>query len=230
MNKIVAIIPARGGSKGVKRKNIRQLNNKPLIAYTIEAAHRSKYIEKVVVSTEDIEIAEVSKYYGAEVPYLRPVELATDTAATIDVILNMLKYLEDNEGYKSEYVALLQCTSPFRNEKHIDEAIEKLFHTQMDAITSVCEVKDNPYWSNVFNGERLEYFLEVGRNFTRRQDLPKVYTFNGAIYIIKTEVLKKLKTLEPDRLTGYIMDELSSCDIDTELDFKMAELMMGETK
>ena len=227
MERILAIIPARGGSKGVKRKNIRKLNNKPLISYTIEAAQKSKYIDRVVVSTEDTEIAEIAKSYGAEIPCLRPMRLATDSATTTDTILHMVEYLEQNCNYFSQYVVLLQCTSPFRNERHIDEAIDKLVETQMDAITSVCEVKDNPYWSNVFKDGKLEYFIEEGRKITKRQDLPQIYTFNGAISVIKTDVLKRFKCLEPERLTGYIMDEVCSIDIDTELDFKFAEIVMN---
>lgn len=230
MNKknILAIIPARGGSKGVPRKNIKDLNGIPLIAYTIKAAIKSRKVSRVVVSTDDVEIAEVSRSYDAEVPYLRPSELASDTATTIDAVLHMLNTLKDKEGYIPDYVLLLQCTSPLRGVKHIDEAIEKILNTDLDALVSVCEAEVNPYWANVFDGDKLKYFIEEGKSITRRQDLPEVYRFNGAIYLIKTEVLYREKTFEPENLTGYIMDEYSSVDIDTELDFKIAEVIMRE--
>jgi len=229
MNKeILAIIPARGGSKGVPRKNVRELNGKPLIGYTIEAAKKSNRISRVVVTTEDIEIATVSREYKAEVPYLRPDELSQDNSPTMECVLHMLNYLEKTEGYVSDYVLLLQCTSPLRNHSHIDEAIDKLLNSDYDSIVSVCEAEVNPYWANVFEGDKLKYFIEEGRKITRRQELPNVYRMNGAIYLIKTEVLKKQKTFEPEEVMGYIMDSYSSVDIDTEMDFKIAEAIIKE--
>lgn len=228
MKEILAIVPARGGSKGVPRKNIKDLNGKPLIAYTIEAAKASQYIDKVMVSTEDSEIKDVSLKFGGEVPFFRPQQLATDSSPSIDAILYTINRLKEEYNYFPKYVCLLQCTSPLRNEKHIDEAFLKLKETNMDAIVSVCEAEVNPYWSNVFKGDKLDYFLEEGKNITRRQDLPDVYRINGAIYIIKTDVLIENKTFEPDNLTGYIMDNMSSVDIDTSLDFSIAELLIKE--
>ncbi len=227
-DKILAIIPARGGSKGVLRKNIKSINGKPLIAYTIEAAKNSKYIDKIIVSTEDKEIKDISMNFGAEVPFLRPDELATDNSPSIDAIFYTLNRLHKEYEYYPNYVCLLQCTSPLRNSRHIDEAFLKLKEVGMDAIVSVCEAEVNPYWSNVFRGDKLGYFLEEGKTITRRQDLPKIYRMNGAIYIIKTETFLETKTFEPEYLTGYIMDNDSSIDIDTGLDFKIAELMIKE--
>jgi CMP-N,N'-diacetyllegionaminic acid synthase len=229
MNKeILAIIPARGGSKGVPRKNVRELNGKPLIGYTIEAAKKSNKVSRVVVTTEDIEIATVSREYKAEVPYLRPDELSQDNSPTMECVLHMLNYLEKTEGYVSDYVLLLQCTSPLRNHSHINEAIDKLLNSDYDSIVSVCEAEVNPYWANIFEGDKLKYFIEEGRKITRRQELPNVYRMNGAIYLIKTEVLKKQKTFEPEEVMGYIMDSYSSVDIDTEMDFKIAEAIIKE--
>lgn len=228
MNKILAIVPARGGSKGVPKKNIKKINGKPLISYTIEAAKSCKLIDRVVVSTDDIEIAEISREYGAEIPYLRPNDLAGDKSPTIDCIIHMLDYLKENEDYVPDYVMLLQCTSPLRNSKHVEEAINKLFETRKDAIVSICEAEVNPYWANVFNGDNLEYFIEEGKNITRRQDLPEVYRLNGAMYIVKTKILLQEKTFEPKSLTGYVMDDISSVDIDTAMDFKIAEIIMKE--
>ncbi len=229
MNKeILAIIPARGGSKGVPRKNVRELNGKPLIGYTIESAKKSNKVSRVVVTTEDTEIATVSREYKAEVPYLRPDELSQDNSPTMECVLHMLDYLEKTEGYVSDYVLLLQCTSPLRNHSHINEAIDKLLNSDYDSIVSVCEAEVNPYWANIFEGDKLKYFIEEGRKITRRQELPNVYRMNGAIYLIKTEVLKKQKTFEPEEVMGYIMDSYSSVDIDTEMDFKIAEAIIKE--
>ncbi len=225
-NEILAIIPARGGSKGLPGKNILNLNGKPLIAHTILASKNSKFITRVVVSTDDKEIGEISKKYGAEVPYLRPSSLAKDKSLTIDSVFHMLDYLEKYEGYFPKYVLLLQCTSPLRNEQHIDEAIEKLVKSNFHGIISICESEVNPYWTNVLKNENLQYFLEEGKNITRRQDLPNIYRYNGAIYLAKTEVLKRERTFEVENLTGYVMDRESSIDIDTEIDFKIAEIIM----
>ncbi len=224
---ILAIIPARGGSKGVYRKNIRDLNGKPLISYTIEAAKKSKYINRLVVSTDDIEIAEISKKYGAEIPCLRPESLSGDVSPTIDCVVHMLNYLKQTEEYIPTHIMLLQCTSPLRNFKHIDEAVEKLKNSNENALISVCESEVNPYWTNVFEGEVLKPFIKYGYKITRRQDLPDVYRVNGAIYLIKTELFLEEKTFQPSSLTGYIMDSYHSIDIDTELDFKIAEVIMN---
>jgi N-acylneuraminate cytidylyltransferase/CMP-N,N'-diacetyllegionaminic acid synthase len=224
--KVLAIIPARGGSKGIPRKNIKDLNGKPLIAYTIEAAKGSEYIDRVVVSTEDSEIARISNEFGAEVPCLRSQELATDASPTIDSVLHMLVHLKEYEGYEPDYICLLQCTSPLRNSKDIDGAMKKLFKANVDGIVSVCEAEVNPYWTHIFKGDKLEYFLEEGRDISIRQRLPKVYRINGAIYIIKINALLSQKTLEPQNITGYIMSNENSIDIDNNLDFMLSELII----
>ncbi|SMC23218.1 CMP-N,N'-diacetyllegionaminic acid synthase [Clostridium acidisoli DSM 12555] len=225
---ILVIIPARGGSKGVPRKNIKKLSGKPLIAYTIEEAKKSKYIDRVVVSTEDSEIAQVSKKFGAEVPYLRPAELSQDNSPTIDCIIHMINWLNDKQGYIPNYVCLLQCTSPLRTFEDIDGTIKKAIDLNFDGAVSICEAEVNPYWSNVFDGDQLKYFIEEGKEITRRQDLPPIYTVNGAVYVIKTSVLLEKETFETDNITGYVMNNKSSVDIDTEIDFKLAELLMKE--
>lgn len=228
MNEILAIIPARGGSKGVPKKNIKPLNGIPLIGYTLQEAKKSKYISRVVVSTDDEEIAQVSKSYHGEVPYLRPKELSTDTSSTADCIVHMINYLKDKENYMPDYICLLQCTSPLRTYEDIDGSIEKLLPTEFDGVISVCEAETNPYWTNIFQKDKLKYFIEEGRNITRRQDLPEVYRYNGAIYIIKTDIFMKEKTFETDNITGYVMSSYNSVDIDTLMDFKIAELFMKE--
>lgn len=224
---VIALIPARGGSKGIPRKNIKILSGKHLIGYTIEEALKSKYIDRVIVSSEDSEIIEVSKKYNAEVPFIRPKELAEDYSTTNDVILHALKWFEDNENYVPEYICILQCTSPLRDVNDIDGAIQQLNDSNFDAVISVCESEVNPYWTNIISDDnKLEYFIKEGKNITRRQDLPKIYRINGAIYVIKTSVFKEKLTLEPENTGAYIMDCKHSVDIDEEIDFRFSELLI----
>ena len=142
---VLVIIPARGGSKGVPKKNIKSLNGKPVISYTIEEAKKSKYIDRIVVSTDNKDIAEVSKNYGAEVPFLRPSELAKDDTPGIDPIIHCINWLKENEKYLPDYVCLLQCTSPFRRVQQIDEALERLIYENFDSLVSICESEVTPY-------------------------------------------------------------------------------------
>lgn len=225
---ILAIIPARGGSKGVHKKNINLLNGIPLIGYTLQEAKGSKYIDRIVVSTDDKEIAEITMQFDGEVPCLRPEELATDTSSTVECILHMIYYLKENEQYIPDYICLLQCTSPLRTQEDIDKSIEKLIYSEFDGIISVCEAEVNPYWTNVFEKDKLKYLIQEGKNITRRQDLPKIYRYNGAIYIIKTDVFLREKALETDNITGYVMSNENSIDIDTITDFMTAEILMKE--
>lgn len=214
--------------KAFPKKNIKPLNGIPLIGYTLQEADKSKYISRVVVTTDDREIAETAIEFKGEVPCLRPEELSTDTSSTVDGVMHMVNYLKEKENYVPDYICLLQCTSPLRTYEDIDGAIEKLLKTDFDGIISVCPAEVNPYWANVFEGDRLRYFIEEGKNMVRRQDLPEVYRYNGAIYIIKTEVFMKEKTFEPENITGYIMSNENSVDIDTITDFKIAEILMKE--
>ncbi|NFE20894.1 acylneuraminate cytidylyltransferase family protein [Clostridium botulinum] len=223
---VLSIIPARGGSKEVPRKNIKNLNGKPLIAYSIEEARKSKYIDRTVVSTEDVEIAKVSQKFGAEVPCLRPLELSRDDSPTIDCVIHMLNWLREEQNYIPDYVCLLQCTSPLRTYEDIDGTIEKALTSNFDGAVSVCEAEVNPYWTNVFDGDKLKYFLEEGKQITRRQDLPRVYRINGSVYVIKTEILLDEEVLEPSNITGFIMRNKKSLDIDDNEDFMLADLLI----
>lgn len=220
MNKtFLAIIPARGGSKRLPRKNILNLCGKPLIAWSIEAALKSKYISKVVASSDDEEILNISKIFGADI-IKRPDELASDTATTFDAI----KHTIDNFK-KYDYIVLLQPTSPLRNEKHIDEAIELLEEKQADAIVSVCEMDHSPLWSNTLpkNGNMNNFLRDEVLN-KRSQDLEKYYRVNGAVYICKTDKLLENKSFFlKDNIFAYIMDRKSSIDIDEEIDFLFAQ-------
>lgn len=227
---ILAIIPARGGSKGLPGKNIKELDGKPLIAYTIEEACKSKYINRVIVSTEDKNIAGISERYGAEIPFLRPKELATDASLTVDTVIYTINWLRRNEGYNADYICLLQCTTPLKRAEHIDSAIEKLLSTGMDGIVSVCESEVHPYWTQVFVGDKLEYFMKQDRKMSRRQDLPDVYRFNGAIWVTRTAKILEENSLIVKNQTGYVMNVEDSVDIDTLADFEYAEMLLKKRK
>lgn len=218
----LAIIPARGGSKRLPRKNVLDLCGKPLIAYTIEAALKSKYIDKVIVSSDDYEILEISKKHGVET-IKRPDELANDTATTFDAIKHAIDNFE-----KYEYIVLLQPTSPLRNEKHINEAIEFLEEKKADAVVSVCEMEHSPLWSNTLTEDKnMNNFLRDEALNKRSQDIEKYYRLNGAIYICKTDKLLENKSfLLKDNIFAYIMDRKSSIDIDEEIDFKLANAIL----
>ena len=225
MNKtFLAIIPARGGSKRLPRKNILDLCGKPLISWSIEAALKSKYISKVVVSSDDEEILNISSNFGADI-IKRPYELANDTATTFDAIKHTINNLE-----KYDYIVLLQPTSPLRNEKHIDEAIELLEEKQADAIVSVCEMDHSPLWSNTLPEDgNMRGFLREEILNKRSQDLEKYYRLNGAVYICKTDKLLENKSFFlKDNIFAYIMDKKNSIDIDEEIDFEIAKVLINK--
>jgi len=225
---ILAIIPARGGSKELPRKNIRLLLGKPLIAWTIEQTLVSKYLDRVVVSTDDEEIAEVSRRYGAEVPFIRPKELATDDISTVTVIEHSIRELENREDYKPDLLILLQPTSPLRAVEDIDNSIEMLVNnTNADALVSITLVSEPPYWMKVINKKGyLKDFIGGDFKNLKRQSLPEVYILNGALYVIKRTVFIKERTFIPPKTLGFIMPRERSIDIDSEMDLKLAEILM----
>ncbi len=223
-NKIIAIIPARGGSKEIPRKNIRLMSGKPLIALSIEAALKSKCIDRVVVSTEDKEIAEISREYGAEI-IERPKELAKDESSTIDAILHALEVLKA-ENYNPDIIILLQPTSPLRNAEDIDSAIELFLNSDCESVVSVREVGHSPYWCFEIEDGYLKSLFGDEYLRMRRQELEKVYMPNGAIYISTPENLRKYKGFYCLRTIPYIMPPERSIDIDNEIDLMLAELLM----
>lgn len=218
----LAIIPARGGSKRLPRKNILDLAGKPLIAWTIEAALKSKYINKVVVSSDNSEILAIAQKCGAEI-IKRPDELARDTATTFETVKHAVENLEEYD-----YIMLLQPTSPIRNADHIDEAIELLLAKEADAVVSVCEMDHSPLWSNTLPDDRsMNRFLRDDVLNKRSQDLEKYYRLNGAIYICKTDKLLAEKSFFlNENIYAYVMDKKSSIDIDEGIDFKIAEFFI----
>lgn len=212
--KVLAVIPARGGSKGVPRKNIRELAGKPLIAWTIEEAKKSKYISKVIVSSDDKEILRIAEINGAEVPFVRPAHLAQDDTPGIEPILHAL---EACSGY--DYVVVLQPTSPLRTVEDIDGAIEKVVGENNGFCVSVSEVTQSPYWMYTMSDNAvIQPLIDIPLVF-RRQDLPKVYTLNGAVYVAQVEKLKETRNFITAGTVAYKMPEERSIDIDMERDF-----------
>ncbi len=218
---MIALIPARGGSKRVPGKNIKELGGKPLIQYTIDTAREILEDKNIIVSTDSDLIKTTVENYGLEVPFIRPEELATDESGTQEVLLHALNFLE-GKGHFAETLILLQPTSPFRNASHIKEALE-LYDKDLDMVVSVKETKSNPY--SILKEENSQGFLENSKNgnFTKKQDCPKVWELNGAIYIINVKSLKSKSIRDFTKVRKYEMDEISSHDIDTELDWLIAE-------
>lgn len=227
--KILAVIPARGGSKGIPRKNIKDLAGKPLIAWTIETAKVSSVFDRIIVSTDDQEIAVIARQFGADVPFLRPQELSTDTATSIDVVLHLIQWLQENEHYSPDYLMLLQPTSPFRSSADITQVIQLMQTNQeADAIISVTAVDHPVQWLRKMEADGKLLPLDETPLKLRRQDAQQIYQLNGSIYLIKTETFVKDKTFLPAKTFGYIMPEEKSIDIDTPWNFHMAELIMRD--
>jgi N-acylneuraminate cytidylyltransferase/CMP-N,N'-diacetyllegionaminic acid synthase len=225
---ILGLIPARGGSKGLPRKNLRLLCGKPLIAWSIEQALASKYLDRILVSTDDREIVEISKKYGAEVPFLRPKELASDKARSIDVILHAIDWVENNDK-PYDLLMLLQPTSPLRTGEDINKAIELLFEKGAISIVSVCEVNHHPYWSNVLPADGcMKKFIKPKIMHKNRQELPIFYRLNGAIYLAYWNYLKQKKSFFGDKTFAYIMPKNRSIDIDEEIDLILSEVLINK--
>lgn len=218
--KILAVIPARGGSKGVPRKNIKLLGNKPLIAWTIEAGLNSKYIDRVILSSDDSEIATVARQFNCDTPFIRPQELASDTADSASVVQHALGAV--SEDY--DYFVLLQPTSPFRNSTHIDSALELMFKNNAHSIVSVVESQSNPYWMCwVTESGQMLNVLDGSEKYSRRQELPIAYMLNGAIYIVEIKKFLEEKKFIFDGTLAFKMSSDESIDIDTFDDFEFAE-------
>jgi len=222
----LAIIPARGGSKRLPRKNILALNGKPLIAWTIDAALKSRYLDKVVVTSDDDEILEIAKQYGSQI-IKRPEEFSNDTATSFSAVKHTL---EQYEPY--DYIVLLQPTSPLRTEEDIDRSIEFLFEKEGNAVISVCETDHSPLWTNTLpENNSMENFLCDEIKNSRSQDLETYYRLNGAIYICKTEnLLQEESFFLEEKTFAYVMNRENSVDIDEELDFKLVEIIINKIR
>ncbi len=227
--KVLAIIPARGGSKRLPNKNILEINGKPLIAWTIEAAKESSYIDRFIVSTDSTKIAEISKKYGAVVPFIRPKDLASDTASSIDVIMHAVNYLKNN-GEDFDYIVLLQPTSPLRTTVDIDSAFEML-NNKTKSIVSVCETEHSPLWSNILPDDlSMKDFIRQELKNVRSQDLPKYYRLNGAVYIADINYLVENNGFFGDRTKAFIMPQERSVDIDNKEDLLYASVLVKNSR
>lgn len=227
----LALVLARAGSKGVPGKNVKILGDKPLIAYTIEAALKSRGVDKVVVSTDCPQIAEIAKRHGAEVPFLRPAHLADDKATSLATMKHALLWLEQNQSYHPDAVLLLQPTSPFRQSWQIDESLEIFQESKKDSIIGVQEVNDkHPMWA-VQDSTDLTWYIQ-GQRPNRRQDLPKAYTLNGAIYISKADYFRAARDPMPayneKDAVIYPMNAVTSLDINEPIDFALAKTLLNE--
>lgn len=224
--KILALIPARGGSKGIKRKNIIDVCGKPLLAYSIEAAAKSSYVDDVVVTTDDPEIADTAVKWGAEVPFLRPAEYASDTAKSIDAVLHAVRELK-RQGREYDILVLLQPTQPLRTAEDIDRALDCFLEYQMQGLVSVCEVEEHPILMRTIGADgRLERVLSCGST-VRRQDMPAFYKVNGCIYINAVKELSETTSFN-DNPIPYVMDRKRSIDIDSYEDLERLRRIVSE--
>lgn len=218
----LAVIPARGGSKGVPRKNVRAVGGKPLIAWTIEAAQGSKYLDRVVLSSEDDEIMRVAAAHGCEVPFRRPAALAEDDTPGIEPVFDALARLP---GY--DLVVLLQPTSPMRSSADIDRALELCVEREAPSCVSVAPAAQSPYWMFTMDETRLRPLMGAALP-ERRQQLPAAYSLNGAVYVARIDWLQASRTFVAEGTVAHVMPPERSIDIDDEIDMRLASLLLAE--
>ena len=227
-NRILCIIPARGGSKGIPRKNIRPVGGKPLIGWTIEVALNTACVDRVIVSTDDEEIANIVKDYGIDVPFLRPKELARDDTPDMPVYEHTLNWLTKHEHYNPEIIVWLRPTSPLRTSTDIENSVEILIDSNADWVRSVCEVSHHPYWMYMVENGKMRTFIDHMdiQKYSRRQLLPPVYRLNGAVDVTWRRTIIESRLNYSKNTQAYIMPVERSFDIDTELDIKLLESCM----
>lgn len=218
--KVLGLIPARGNSKGIPKKNIKNLCGKPLIAWTIEEALKSNKLDNVVVSTEDEEIADISKQYGAEVPFMRPAELAKDSTPAIALVLHAIEQLPNFDS-----ILLLQPTSPLRTVEDISGIIDFVVNRESCSAVSVSQAFSHPFWTYSLVGNKLKPFF-CSDNSYQRQLLPEAYCLNGALYFASIQFLSKYRAFVTSDTLGYVMPKIRSIDIDDTDDWQLAECFM----
>lgn len=230
--KIIAIIPARGGSKGLKKKNIKLLCDKPLIAHTIENAKKSKFLDEIMITTDSQEIADISKEYGANVPFLRPEHLATDTATSFDTTLHVLNYYEEELNKNYDYLILLEPTSPLREDEDIDNMIKKLIDNSdsYDSLCSIGEIGEHPSIVKKIENDNIVPFCSELELTTRRQDNEIAYFPYGVGYLVSTKAFKKEKTFYTKRNYYYKINRYQCYEIDDIYDFLAIENIMKYRK
>jgi CMP-N,N'-diacetyllegionaminic acid synthase len=229
LGEVIGLITARGGSKSMPRKNILPLAGKPLIAWTIEAARSSRFLSRVLLSTDDPEIAEVAAAWGAEIPFMRPAELAGDTTPHVLVVEHAIRWLEEAEGSRPEYVLMLQPTSPLRTAEDIDGVITFAWEREAIAVVSVSPMDRHPYLSKrILADGTLAEFVTSDIAYLRRQDLPPAYALNGALYLNRSDSLLCDHTFVPPGALAYVMPPERSLDVDTPWDFHLVEMILQD--
>ena len=224
--KIICVITARSGSKGLKNKNIRKLKGLPLLAHTIIAAKKSKMLNRIILSTDSKLYAKIGLNFGAEVPFIRPKKLATAKAHHPEVVNHALKFVEKKDRTKFDYVVMLQPTSPYRKSKHINGAIKKFLNEENDSLISIKKQDYPPWWMFALRGNKLRQFLKFKNKNVfnlERQEFPILFRPNGAIYISKRGVMDGGNLINPKSCGYYVMNEKDSIDIDNLIDLKVAE-------
>ncbi len=226
---ILAVIPARGGSKGVKLKNIREVNGSPLVAITGKLIKQLDYVDKAVVSTDHEQIAKIAKESGLDIPFMRPESLSGDRIADWDVLYHALNECEKEDKKQYDIIVLLQPTSPLRKPEHVTRTVEKLIEGGYDAVWTVSksDTKGHPLKQLTISGDILDYYDPRGSDIVARQQLKPLYFRNGAAYAITRECLVEKKSIKGNRLSWIIIED-PLVNIDTEMDFKLAEFFMKE--
>ena len=227
--KILAIIPARGGSKGIRRKNLQKLSGKPLIVHTIIAAKKTKSINKIIVSTDDKEIGKISKNNGAEVPFLRPKQISKDTSSIIEVIKHALKFLQENQSYVPDIIILLQPTSPLRTSQLITKTINTLKKSKATSVITVSKITKHPYASYWLKNDFLKPFEKNFTKYSRRQEFPDLFFPTGAVYTFWYDTLKKFNSLHGPKIKPIVVHD-EDIDIDNLRDLFFAEMMLKNWK
>lgn len=225
--KTLALIPARGGSKGLKLKNIANLAGLPLISYSIKAAEQAKKIDKIVVSTDNLKIKKISEEFGAECPFIRPKKISTDKSAILDVVKHTINFLDVSENFQPDIISIMYPTAPFRTPKMIDDSIKKLIKTNAEIVVGVKKIKTHPYRSYWLKNEKLKPFRKDFLTFHQRQTFPDAFYPTGAIYTFWTKNLKKYDNIYgPNILPLISTNEETCCDIDSKFDLFMNEMMI----
>lgn len=224
--RFLGLIGARGGSKGIPRKNLTDLAGKPLISYTFDEALKSASLDRVVLSTDDHEIASLARESGVEVPFMRPEHLASDTAVMSDVIEHAIDWLNTNEDYNADAIVLLQPTSPLRKAIHIDEAVEIFQKQNADSVISLSDPLEHPWDMVYLKDDSVKFALDKYEDLTNRQDYQRFYYINGAVYITKTAMFREHKNFWGGRVVPYSMDTIESIDVDTDADLIIADCLL----
>lgn len=228
MIRALALIMARGGSKGITGKNLRQVGGKPLIVHTFQAASGSRFLDRTVLSTDDPKIADAGRAFGVDVPFMRPLDLAGDLSPVIDATIHALSCLAEGEGYRPEFTMLLQPTSPLRTAEDIDNVMRLAVEKQADAVVSVTPSIHHPCLAKKVNPAGiLQDFLETPFSSARRQDMPASFSLNGSIYLVRTELLIERKSWCPTGAYAFVMPHERSLDVDSEWDLTVADLLLS---